>query len=173
MKDAVASFSSQTLMDIVFKEVWRRNDPQQAAEARTFWEGLLSPEERERRVTELCCMAYDGDRLVGLSTALPAELPEVNACLAMYRCAVAPGARRRDIAKQITGRSIAILQAWSAAHPEEKVLGVGAVIQAEELLGMGLRPLWPDAGNLNLAFYLPGGRQLRIAWFSHARLRPG
>jgi hypothetical protein len=160
-------------VSVVFKEAWRRNDLKQADQARAFWEGLVPPAERERRVKELCCMAYEGDRLVGLSTAYPAVFPQLKARVATYRCAVAPAYRRHELAKQITSRSIAILERWSADNPGEKVLGLAAVIQAPELRGMTLRPTWPEYDlDLNLACYLPTGEQLRVAWFSHARLEP-
>lgn len=159
-------------MDIVFKDAWRRNDPRQAQDAKAFWHGLVPPAERERRVTELCCMAYLGDRLIGLSTAYPTVFPQVKARLAAYRCAIAPEFRRHELAKTITSRSIDILKRWSAKNPEEKVLGLAAVIQAAELQGMALRPVWPEYDlDLNLACYLPTGEQLRVAWFEHARLQ--
>lgn len=158
---------------VVFKEAWRRNDAKLARDAWAFWEGLVAPAERERRVHELCCMAYEGERLVGLSTAYPAVFPQLKARVATYRCAVAPQFRRHELAKQITSRSIDILKRWSAAHPDEQVLGLAAVIQATELQGMALRPTWPEYGlHLNLACYLPTGEQLRVAWFPHASLSP-
>jgi hypothetical protein len=158
-------------MDIVFKEVWRRDDPGRARDAKAFWEGLIPPAERERRAKELCCMAYQGGRLIGLSTAYPTVFPQVKARLAAYRCAVAPDFRRHELAKAVTSRSIAILKRWSERNPEEKVLGVAAVIQAVELRGMALRPVWPEYDlDLNLACYLPTGEQLRVAWFPNVKI---
>ena len=163
----------RSVVDVVFETAWRRDDPGQAEQARAFWEGLLPAAERERRVSELCCMAYEGDRLVGVSTAYPMAYPQVKARLFTYRCAIAPDFRRHELAKRITGRSIAILRDWVADNPGEDTLGVAAVIQAAELQGMALRPLWPDHGmDLNLACYLASGEQLRVAWFPHAGSGP-
>ena len=159
-------------MDIVFRDAWRRNDQRQAQDAKAFWHGLIPPAERERRVTELCCMAYKGDRLVGLSTAYLTFFPQVKARLAAYRCAIDPEFRRHELAKAITSRSIAILKRWSDANPSEKVLGLAAVIQALELRGMALRPVWPEYElDLNLACYLPSGEQLRVAWFPNVKIQ--
>ena len=160
-------------MDIVFEDAWRQGDATRARQAKLFWarlnHGLV--EERNRWASELCCMAYDGDQLVGVSTAALRVLPQLPVRLAMYRCAVAPEFRRRELAKRLTARSIEILQRWSANNPAEKVLGLAAIIPAGELGAMPLRPAWPDRGlHLNLAALTPQADQIRIRWFDHARL---
>ena len=89
-----------------------------------------------------------------------------------YRCAIDPEFRRHELAKAITSRSIAILKRWSDANPNEQVLGLAAVIQAPELRGMALRPVWPEYElDLNLACYLPSGEQLRVAWFPNVKIQ--
>ena len=161
------------MSEVQFAVAWGRDDWKYAADAKAFWEklGLISPEERERRVSELCIMAYGEGQLVGLSTVTFAVLPQVRARFAMYRCAVSPDFRKHDLATLLSSNTRTVMEAWSLDNPAEKVLGLGAIIQAAELRAKGLQPNWPDENlHLNLMGYTQRGEQIRIAWFRHARL---
>ncbi len=161
------------MLDVVFEEAWRRNDPAQARDAIAFWEklGLVPPAERERRVSELVAIARIDGEVVALSTASLAVLPPLKARFAMYRCAVAPAFRRHDVSYRISGWSRERLEAWSAAHPAEQVAGMAAIIQAQEYRIKQHEPTWPEHGlHLNLVGYTQRGEQIRVAWFNHARV---
>jgi hypothetical protein len=54
-------------------------------------------------------------------------------------------------------------------HPEERVLGLGAVIESPDLAERARQPFWPQT-RMGLVGYTPEGRQIRVAWFAHARL---
>jgi len=161
------------MLDIVFANAWLRGDWKLEADAKAFWEklGLISPEERERRVVELCGVAYLNGRVVAVSTVTLSVVPQVRARLGMYRCAVDPEFRRQDLAERISGYTRQVLEMWSVDNPGEKLLGFGAIIQAPELMRKGLEPIWTDWGtDLVLAGYTQRGEQIRVGWFRHARL---
>lgn len=160
-------------MDVVFEEAWRRNDPEQAREAVAFWErlNLVPPVERERRASEVVGLARVDGQVVALSTAGLAVLPQFRARFAMYRCAVDPAFRRQDISYRLSGWSRGVLEAWSAAQRQEQVVGMAAIIQAQEYRIKQHEPVWPEHGlELNLVGYSPRGEQVRVAWFRHARV---
>jgi hypothetical protein len=161
------------MSEIQFFVAWGRDDWKYAADAKAFWEklGLISAEERERRVSELCIMAYAEGQVIGLSTVTFAMVPQVRQRFAMYRCAVAPEYRKHDMATFLSTNTRTVMEAWSLDNPSEKVMGLGAIIQAAELRSKGLQPNWPDENlHLNLIGYTQRGEQVRIAWFRHARL---
>jgi len=163
------------MLDIVFANAWRADDRKLQADAKAFWAklNLIGAEERERRASELCAVAYVGGKVAGVSTVTLTIMPNVRARLAMYRCAVEPDFRRQDVAERISGYTRQVVESWAIANPEEKVLGFGAVIQAAELQRKGLEPIWHDWGvDLVLAGYTQRGEQIRIGWFRHVRLDP-
>ena len=161
------------MLEVQWVNAWLKDDWKVEADAKAFWEklGLISAEERERRVKELCAAAYLGDTMVAVSTVTVSQVPQVRARLGMYRCAVDPEYRRQDLAERISGYTRQVLEAWSVENPREKVLGYGAIIQAPELMRKGLEPIWHDWGtDLVLAGYTQRGEQIRVGWFRHARL---
>ena len=161
------------MLNIQLVNAWMKDDWKIEADAKAFWEklGLISAEERERRVKELCGAAYLDGVLVAVSTVTVSVVPQVRAKLGMYRCAVDPDHRRQDLAERISGYTRQVLEAWSVENPQEKLLGYGAIIQAAELMRKGLEPIWFDWGtDLVLCGYTQRGEQIRVGWFRHARL---
>lgn len=150
---------------------WRSNYAKFEKDAIDFWRRMkilpaaVSPEARAK---ELCAVAYDGDTLVGVATAALEELPLLRARFAMFRCAVAPEHRRSHLAYDLTTFTRPLLEKWSLEHPEERVQGMGLIVEGE-LGDRARRPLWPVTG-LNLAGYNAQNKQLRVAWFAHARV---
>ena len=161
------------MLEVQWVNAWLKDDWKVEADAKAFWEklGLISAEERERRVKELCAAGYVDGKLVVVSTVTLSVVPQVRARMGMYRCAVDPEYRRQDLAERISGYTRQVLEAWSVENPREKVLGYGAIIQAPELMRKGLEPIWHDWGtDLILAGYTQRGEQIRVGWFRHARL---
>ena len=161
------------MLNIQLVNAWMKDDWKIEADAKAFWEklGLISAEERERRVKELCGAAYLDGVLVAVSTVTVSVVPQVRAKLGMYRCAVDPDHRRQDLAERISGYTRQVLEAWSVENPREKVLGYGAIIQAPELMRKRLEPIWFDWGtDLVLCGYTQRGEQIRIGWFRHTKL---
>lgn len=161
------------MSEITYVTAWRRDDPKLAEDGKGFWSelGLLTPEERERRATELCSMAYAEGKVIGVTTVALAAFPPLRSRFAFTRCAVAPEFRRHYLATMLTRHSLTTTEAWSLEHPEEKLQGLAIVVQSNELGSKAVYPQWADWNiHLNLAGFTPRGEQIRVAWFRHARL---
>jgi len=161
------------MLEVQWVNAWLKDDWKVEADAKAFWEklGLISAEERERRVKELCAAGYVDGKLAVVSTVTLNMVPQVRARMGMYRCAVDPEYRRQDLAERISGYTRRVLEMWSEENPQEKVLGYGAIIQAPELMRKGLEPIWFDWGtDLVLCGYTQRGEQIRIGWFRHTKL---
>lgn len=150
---------------------WGLRDPGLEQAAIGFWRDLaiLPPGvDAAARAAELVAVARQGDAVAAVSTAVIQEIPAVRSRFAMFRCAVAPAHRRSRLATDLLLNAKRLIEQWSLAHPEARVRGLGVVLEAD--VGERARmPLWPEAG-MQLAGHTPEGRQLRLAWFAHARL---
>lgn len=158
--------------DLSFTQAWRRDDPRCVADAKAFWRQMgMTDDVAEQRAGELCTVAHAGDTLAGVSTARLAEFAPLKGRFAHLRCAVSPVARRKDVAARIIGHTRTVLEAWAADHPDEKLIGMVAVLQSHELREKQREPIWPIYGiDLTLIGYTPRGEQIRVGWFRHARL---
>ena len=159
------------MTDYAISWAWRRNDAMFEKDAIDFWRRTkilpagISPEARAK---ELCAVAYEGETLVGVATTSLEDLPLLRARFAMFRCAVSPEHRRSHLANDLTVFTRPLIEQWSLEHPEERVKGMGLVLEAD-LGDKGRQPLWPTTG-LNLVGYSAHNKQLRVAWFAHARV---
>jgi hypothetical protein len=154
-----------------FRPAWQTGDPGIEADAIAFWERLailpegVQPQERAR---ELVAGAYKDGQLVGVLTAKITLLQLVRARLAMIRIAVDPAHRRFYVSRALTLFSFDLLDRWAEAHTDEKLAGIGALIESQQLAEYGKRPYWPET-NFILVGFLPDGRQIRVSWFEHFR----
>lgn len=154
------------------RPAWRRDDPDIERDAVAFWRRLaiLPPDTTaERRSKELAAAAYEGDRLVGVTTIVLSPLEPLRARFAFIRGAVDDAARRRHVGYSLLLYTRDLIERWSADHPEEGVLGLAAVIETPDLAAWQREPVWPIT-RLNLVGYNEKGRQIRVAWFDHARV---
>lgn len=106
--------------------------------------------------------------MVGVATATLARLEIVRARLAMIRTAVDPEHRRSRAALALAVFTRELIERWSAEHPEEKVAGLGAIIESPDLLARQKEPFWPTT-RFGLVGYTPEGRQIRVSWFEDFR----
>ena len=150
---------------------WRLNDDAFEREAIAFWAtlNLLPPGvDPATRVKELVAIARDGGSIAGVATAVIEELRLLRGRFAMVRCAVAPAYRGSRLASELVASSQPILERWSLDNPAERIQGMGIVLEAN-LGDKARQPVWPRSG-LTLIGYTPQGKQIRVAWFGHARV---
>jgi hypothetical protein len=164
--------SSVSMDSVILVPAWQRNDAKIKNDATDFWLKLaaLPPNiTPEHRLAELCAVAYVGDTLIGVSTIELSHSPLLRCRLGFFRCLVSPAYTSRRIAWRLVKYSRALLENWSKENPNEKVLGMVAVLENPNFDRLGKRPMWhgPD---LWLIGYTPGGLQIRLTWFEHARL---
>jgi hypothetical protein len=154
------------------RPAWRLGDMRIEADAIAFWSRLkllppnVAPEERAK---ELIAVVYKDDRIVGVHTATIERVEQVRTRLAMIRSAVDPDYRRTHVSMALTLYSRALLGRWSIEHPQERLGGLGAIVESAQLAERGKQPLWPQTRFL-LAGFLADGRQLRISWFEDFRV---
>lgn len=159
----------QPATDVDVKPAWRRRDGAIEGDAIAFWRrlGILPPGvDPEQRADELVAAAYRRDELIGVSTAVPERIESLRARFFMLRAAVDPGHRRTHAAIALLVHSRDLLEHWAADHPEEKMAGIGAIIENEEVAARLAEPYWPVT-RLGLVGHLPNGQQIRVAWFRH------
>lgn len=157
---------------VTFRPAWKARDPEIRADALALWAelGVLPPGvDPERRTDQICVAAYQADRLVGLCSAEVLPLDFLRQRMAMVRVLTAPAARGADLARRLVIAGRDLLEDWSADHPEEAVMGIGALIDTPDLARAAQRACWPTTG-LQLARYTDRGGQIRIYWFAHARI---
>jgi hypothetical protein len=158
--------------DFDYRPAWRRGDAAIEADAIAFWDRLgilpagVAPETRAK---ELAAAAYQDGRLVGVSTVTLARLEFLRARFAMLRVAVDPDHRRGRAAWGLALFTRQVMEAWSKAHPEEKVAGLAAILEAAQLEGKAKEPFWVTT-RLGLVGHTKDGRQIRVSWFEDFRL---
>jgi GNAT superfamily N-acetyltransferase len=156
----------------VLRPAWRRNDPVIEADAIAFWRRLdilpsgVAPEERAR---ELVAIAYKDGLVVGVHTVTLDRLEIVRARLAMLRTAVDPEHRRGHVSMALSIYTRELLELWSIDHPEERLAGLGAIIEGPNLFDRAREPFWPKT-RFGVVGYTKEGRQVRVSWFEHFRL---
>lgn len=155
---------------------WRKNDAAIAAKAVALWKrlGVLPGDiSAEERAGQLSAAAFDGDTLVGVGTIALAELPQLRRRFGFFRCLVAPEHRQRHLARRLGIHAIQVLGEWSKSNPQEKVLGLAAIIENPKLEETSKLPVWSAPGIKNglvLIGHTRRGDQIRVSWFEHARL---
>lgn len=155
-----------------YRPAWQRHDAAIEADAIHFWRRLdilprgVTPEARAK---ELVAAAYRDGKLAAVATARLARLDFLRARFAMLRAAVDPEFRRGRAALGLAIYTRDLLESWSYAHPEERIAGLGAIIEAPELGTRQREPYWPTT-RFGLVGYTGDGRQIRVSWFEQFRL---
>jgi hypothetical protein len=168
----VPAVPPELLLDVELRLAWRRDDPQIAADAIAFWTrlGLLPAGVNAMdRAKDVVLAVYKGERMVAVTTAELAILPQVRARLAMIRGAVDPEFRRSHIGAVMLARARQTLECWSMENPRERVAGLGAIVESREL-GPRARQPYAPLSRFGLIGFTPDGRQIRVSWFEDFRL---
>ena len=160
---------------VMLVQAWRLNDLKIADDAKSFWHQLraLPPSASpEQRAKELCATAYLGNELVGVSTITLENFPRLRCRIAVFRCLVSPQHAHRRIAKRLTDYSRGLLERWSRHNPGERVLGMAFTLESPNFELLRTRPVWRLGNNAYywLIGYTPDGKQIRLSWFTHARV---
>lgn len=157
---------------------WRRHDPAMERDAERFWmthKVLPRDADVPARLGELCIVAYDGERLVAVSTAGLREVAFLGSRLSIFRCAIAPESRGKRLSYAIMARARQVIEEWSAAHREERVMGMATIAQTKEAF-LGDGPGIFKGSGLAFVGWTANGERMRVAWFEHStipRFPPG
>ena len=154
------------------RPAWRLGDPAIERDAIDFWErtNLLPADvDAADRARELVAVTYCRDRVIGATTATLNHYGPLRGRFAFLRGAVDPEFRRRQVGRTLLQFSRPLLEQWSSENPEEKVLGLGSIVESGQFAELRRLPYSPD-GQLVLVGYLDDDRQIRVSWFAHARV---
>ncbi len=158
---------------ITLRTAWRANEKELERDAKTFWQsqGQLLPAgvDPDERARELCAVAYRDGQAVGVSTATLEFVPQFRSRMAVYRCAVAKDlVTLPPLSWGITDYSRKVLEQWSLENPNEKVMGLMAIVQARAFIERYPQIVAP----LNMTFtgFTAAGFPIRVAWFKHATI---
>ncbi len=157
---------------IKYSVAWRKNDARLVTGAKAFWAELgFSQNLVEGREKELCAVAEIDGRVIGVTTVVLSDSNPLKCYLGFLRCAVSPDFRKHYLATFLTRNSLTIMEYWSLEHPDQKLQGLGFMVEADELGSKAIYPQWADWNtHYNLIGYTPHGAQMRLAWFRHAQL---
>jgi hypothetical protein len=158
--------------DIQYKPAWRRTDAAIERDALAFWDANnLMPKNAAPadRLRELCSAAYEGERMIAVSTAKLTDVAFLKSRIAMWRCAIAPDRRGQHLSTEMGRFSREVLEQWARENQGERVMGMGTTIQTANLDEKKKRPIWKASG-LVFVGYSAQGQQVRVAWFDHAEV---
>lgn len=158
--------------DVVFRPVWRRDDPQTVYDVRRLWSlAGVPPSVAKSRESEICATAYIGEELAAVSTAKISYDPGMRNNFFGYRCLVAPHVRQRDMAWRISAYSLKLLQEWSVQNPHERILGLMISVETDKFTAGLQRSIREKLGfKMHFVGYSLEGQQLRVVWFDDAML---
>ncbi|ABS63132.1 hypothetical protein Plav_1513 [Parvibaculum lavamentivorans DS-1] len=151
---------------------WKKNDTALEAAAAALWHeygALPHGVTPEARAKEICCAAFDGDRMIGVSTIDIRPYPPLrNKRFGFLRVFTRPDYEQQDVAIGLASRCRDLLEEWSIAHPQAGLAGMAAIYQSPKL---GHYPI--GESGLTLIGYTPEGFQVRVVWFNHLPLTEG
>lgn len=156
-------------MTTTYVEAWRKADPALEADARHIWSapGVLPPGvTAEDRIKDLALVAYEDEKLAGLTTLKIRTYAQLHQKFAFIRGFVLPEFRMKEAGRELMFHTYRMIEAWAYDHQDEKIAGMIAVIQVP---GIGLLP-HGDRTNLVLVGYTNGNQQVRLGWFDHYRV---
>lgn len=161
------------MADIEFRFAWGHHDQRLIDDAHRFWreQDVMSPEDIEARVKQLCALAYANGKVVAVSTAHLIDFQRLRSRFAYYRSLVASEFRRQHLATRLGIYSRKMLANWSLENPEEKLMGLYLIFEADEFKDLRHVPVVTHFGmHIIMMGYTPDGQHIRIIWFDHATI---
>jgi hypothetical protein len=151
---------------------WQRNDPAIEADAIEMWTrlGILPSEvQPEARAKQLAAAAYSDGRIAAVATGVAEQIEFLHARFLVMRSMTAPEFRRTHAQIALALPTMAMLEEWAKANPEEKVAGLIAFVEPGAWGEAARIPRGPYFG-WTLVGYTHDSKQIRVVWFDHYRL---
>ena len=145
-----------------------KNDPTIRQDALQLWKdaGLLqNGEVGMERAKLLCVVAYDGAKLVAVSTVAVYRQTQVGVNGGHFRALVHPQYRRRNIGTELALRCLYATEEWSRANPTAKVMCFVIPVETQVLFPKCTKPTWH--GLMNFIGYSEQNVPLYLYWFKH------
>lgn len=138
-------------------------------EACAFWVELGALKQQSQGVQRaqlLGVVAYDGGKLVAVSTIAVAMQSQVHAKVCYFRCMVHPEYRRRGIATELAKRCLVVSEEWSKENPKYQAMAFAIRVETPSLVMKTYKPVWNN--KLNFIGYSEEGLPVYLRWFAHA-----
>jgi hypothetical protein len=155
--------------DIVFKNVWLKNDAQAERDIIAAWKAAgIEPKKTDplARAKELLIAAYEGDELAAVTTCTITHMAMLRANFAVFRLFIVPGQRRQGVASPMTHESFEAMREYSLANPQLRIGGLAAYVTTPEHFRKPYTPL----ERLMLIAYSEKGTPIIAKWFEHFEL---
>lgn len=163
-----ASQMFEEFSTIEFRDVWRKNDAQAEADAVALWQRLGNlPQgvDPYQRAKELCVVAYEGSKLVAITTVTLDMLQVVRTRMAFFRALVDDERRAQKVLVPLTYALHQTMERYAQAHPEQKIGGTAAVVAAPNTI---YKPV--GSAEMVLIGYTTRNEPLLLRWFDSYRL---
>ncbi|MEO1053030.1 MAG: GNAT family N-acetyltransferase [Bacteroidota bacterium] len=163
MRKSISSFS--------FEDVWHNKSPALKREIIAFWEveGVLTDEERMRRVDEVVFVARYEGKVVGLSTVFRYYLEQLENHLYVYRCLISEDYRGPAVDTQLILHTRNMLELYEKTAQAPKCIGLLMVIQNEYIKKEWRWAVWAGTDMMYIG-ETSKGDHLRVYYFDGARI---
>ena len=154
--------------------VWKRVDPELAAEIARYWVdngAMLDAEKAAERASEVVCIARDKGRIVGLTTAYPRIVPMLRQPMYYLRMHIAQAARNEGLSIPFVKDSFKEIERQELAKDKLLCLGVILQLQNERLAQHYNEAYWWQS-QFVFAGYSRDNQQIRVRYFEGAKLPP-
>jgi hypothetical protein len=154
--------------------VWNKVGPELQAELARFWidhKAMLDESKAAERAAQVVCIARDGDKLVGVSTAYPRIVPLLRQPMYYYRNYISPAYRSAGLSIPFINQSFDEIERQEAAKEKALCIGVILSIENQRLVKHYDQARWWQSGFV-YAGISRDNAQLRVKYFEGARLRP-
>jgi hypothetical protein len=154
--------------------VWHAIDGQLEAELAQFWidhKAMLDPNKAAQRAAQVVCIARDGGRIVGVSTAYPHIVPMLRQPMYYYRNYIAPEHRNHGLSIPFINRSFDEIERQELAKEKPLCIGVIVSMENKRLAKHYDEAYWPQS-KFTYAGLSQDGYVLRVRYFDGIRLPP-
>lgn len=161
-------------MAVEITPVWNQVGPELERELARFWidhKAMLDESKAAERAAQVVCIARDGAKLVGVSTAYARIAPMLRQPMYYLRMYLSPEARDRDLSYTMLNVSFGAIEKAELAKEKLLCLGVLLSIQNQRLARHYNEAHWPRT-KFTFAGISPDGQDLRVRYFEGVRLPP-
>jgi hypothetical protein len=152
--------------------VWKNITPEIETALVDFWienKAIADKKQATERVKQVVCIAKDGDKIVGASTAHPRVIPRLRQPMYYYRNFIAADYRGQQLGAPFLNKSKEALQEYSKSLEKPLCLGILMELENKALAAHRNDAIWPEVGAVFIG-YSPKGLHLRVIYFDDARL---
>ena len=161
-------------MSVEILPVWKRVGPELQAEIARYWieNGAMTDQSRAAdRAAEVVCIARDGERIVGVTTAYPRIVPMLRQPMYYLRMHIATAARNQALSIPFVKDSFAEIERQELARDTPMCIGVILQLQNERLARHYDEAYWWQS-KFVYAGISRDGQQIRVRYFDGVRLPP-